>query len=295
MKTIGFVRGKKSYLPEIEAYKDYFKEYAFVEVRSINELSIESVDLIWMFMGINFKKYDLPIIHEYASMSLPPFAQCKDYIKSKINVRPNLRIFLNENIKTNFKFNDEVKYCYRDMGVDDIFFYNISKKIQYDCVYVGSMSKDRELHFLLDKFKKNPDRSILMVGEPPADLYIEYKKYKNIIFTGQIRYRDVPQYITQARYAVNYMPNKFPFNIQTSTKLLEYVALGMDIITTNYKWVDEFEKVRGMKFFHISKDCSELDFDKIDKYNFYTKNIKDLSWSNILSRSGIQSRLKRII
>ena len=50
-----------------------------------------------------------------------------------------------------------------------------------------------------------------------------------------------------------------------------------------------------MKFFHISKDCSELDFDKIDKYNFYTKNIKDLSWSNILSRSGIQSRLKRII
>lgn len=295
MKTIGFVRGKKSYLPEIEAYKDYFKEYAFVEVRSINELSIESVDLIWMFMGINFKKYDLPIIHEYASMSLPPFAQCKDYIKSKINVRPNLRIFLNENIKTNFKFNDEVKYCYRDMGVDDIFFYNISKKIQYDCVYVGSMSKDRELHFLLDKLKKNPDRSILMVGEPPADLYIDYKKYKNIIFTGQIRYRDVPQYITQARYAVNYMPDKFPFNIQTSTKLLEYVALGMDIITTSYKWVDEFEKVRGMNFFHISKDCSELDFDKIDKYNFYTKNIKDLSWSNILSRSGIQSRLKQII
>lgn len=295
MKTIGFVRGKKSYLPEIEAYKDYFKEYAFVEVCSINELSIESVDLIWMFMGINFKKYDLPIIHEYASMSLPPFAQCKDYIKSKINVRPNLRIFLNENIKTNFKFNDEVKYCYRDMGVDDIFFYNISKKIQYDCVYVGSMSKDRELHFLLDKFKKIPDRSILMVGEPPADLYIDYKKYNNIIFTGQIHYRDVPQYITQARYAVNYMPDKFPFNIQTSTKLLEYVALGMDIITTSYKWVDEFEKVRGMKFFHISKDCSELDFDKIDKYNFYTKNIKDLSWSNILSRSGIQSRLKQII
>ena len=41
------------------------------------------------------------------------------------------------------------------------------------------MSKDRELHFLLDKFKKNPDRSILMVGEPPADLYIDYKKYKH--------------------------------------------------------------------------------------------------------------------
>lgn len=295
MKTIGIVRGRKAYLPEIEAYKKFFQEYNVIDVCSVNELATYSIDLMWMFMGSNFKKYDLPVVHEYASMSVPPFARYKDYIKRKLNTKPNLRVFLNKNIRDNFQFNDEVQYCYRDMGIDDIFFSNLKNEIQYDCVYVGSMSKDRELYLLLDRFKYLSDRTILMVGEPSMELYSRYKKYSNIVFTGLVRYHDVPEYIVKAQYAINYVPNKFPFNIQTSTKLLEYVALGMNIITTGYKWVDEFEKNNNMKFYHISTDCMDLDFAKIDKYNFVNKSIEEMRWSTVLAKSGIREKIKKLI
>ena len=295
MKTIGIVRGRKAYLPEVEAYKKFFQEYNFLEVCNISELAIDSVDLIWMFMGNDFRKHDLPVVHEYASMSVPPLARCKDYIKSKLNIKPNFRIFLNETIRDNLKFNDEVQYCYRDMGVDDIFFATSKEKIQYDCVYVGSMSKDRELNLLLDRFKALSDRTILMVGEPSVELYRKYKKYSNIVFTGYIYYQDVPKYIMKAQYAINYIPDKFPFNIQTSTKLLEYAALGMNIITTSYKWADEFEKNNGMKFYHINANCMDLDFAEIDRYNFINKNVEKMRWSNILAKSGIRENLKKII
>lgn len=296
MKKIAIRVSRNAYLPEIEIYKKYFRGYNFVDFYNVNEIVGENVDLIWKFMGTDFKKRDVPIIHEYASLSLPPFAVLKDWVKQNFNVKPDLRVFLNKHIASQYNFSDDVRFCYRDMGVSSSFFCrSVNSYKSYDFVYVGSMSKDRGIFRLLNHLKVDKKATILLVGQPPDDLYNAYKRYSNIIFSGKVPYDEVPGLAMQAEYAVNYIPDKFPFNMQTSTKLLEYVAMGMKIVTTSYSWVNQFEKTRNMKFFHIREDCSDLDMESLRKYPFQLTNIDDLRWESILDNSGLREAIAELI
>ena len=296
MKRIAIQKSKSAVLPEIEIYKQYFIEYKFIDFYDINELSGENIDLIWKFMGTDFNKSDVPIIHEYASLSLPPFAGLKDWVKQNFNVKPDLRVFLNKHIASQYNFSDDVRFCYRDMGVSSSFFCkSASSDKYYDFVYVGSMSKDRGIFRLLNQLKVDKKATILLVGQPPDDLYNAYKRYSNIIFSGKVPYDEVPGLAMQAEYAVNYIPDKFPFNMQTSTKLLEYVAMGMKVVTTSYRWVNQFEKIRNMRFFHIREDCSDLDMESLRKYPFKLTNIDDLRWESVLDNSGLREAIVKLI
>ena len=296
MKQIAIQKSKSAVLPEIEIYKQYFTEYEFIDFYDVHELSGENIDLIWRFMGTDFKKINIPVIHEYASLSLPPFGGIKDFVKKKFNVKPGLRVFLNQHIASKYDFSDAVPFCYRDMGVSkDFFRRSCGNGKLYDFVYVGSMSKDREIFRLLNHLKKDGKAGILLVGQPPDDLYNAYKKYSNIVFSGKVPYKDVPDLVMKAEYAVNYIPNKYPFNIQTSTKLLEYAAMGMKIVTTSYGWVNRFEAERGMRFFHLHEDCSNLSLEALESFSFKTNDISDLQWENILDNSGLREAIACII
>ena len=296
MKRIAIQKSKSAVLPEIEIYKQYFSEYEFIDFYDAHELSGENIDLLWKFMGSDFYKNDMPVIHEYASLSLPPCASMKDWIKRKLNVKPDLRVFLNQHIASRYGFSDAVPFCYRDMGVSkDFFRSSVTNSKLYDFVYVGSMSKDREIFRLLNHLKVYKKASILLVGKPSDDLYNAYKQYRNIIFSGKVPYKDVPDLVLKAEYAVNYIPNKYPFNIQTSTKLLEYAAMGMKIVTTSYGWVNRFETDREMRFFHLHKDCSNLSLEELEHFSFKTNDIRDLQWENILDNSGLREAIACII
>lgn len=286
----------KAILPEIEAYKKYIKDFMIIDSRSLDNVDFNEFDLIWKFMGTDFSlKKEIPLIHEYASLSTGKFAKIKDKIKRIYNVKPQLRLFLNENVKNGFAFNDNIPYIYRDMGVDESFFLKNELK-NYDFVYVGSMSSDREIVKILEKFAKDlKTSSILLIGEPEKALYETYKKFSNIIFTGKLKYKDVPSVASQAKYAINYIPNKYPYNLQTSTKLLEYVAMDLNIITTNYYWINEFEKQRKMKFFKISDNLDELTIEKVKCFQFINNDISDLKWKFIITKSGINEIIKQLI
>ena len=246
-------------------------------------------------MGVDFtRKKDLPVIHEYASLSTGKFPKLKNEIKRVFNIKPTLRIFLNKNVKNGFGFNDKIPYIYRDMGIDESFFIKTEKK-NYDFVYVGSMSNDREIVNILEKFAQDlKTSSLLMIGEPDKSLYESYKKFANIVFTGKLKYQDVPKIASQAEYAINYIPDRYPYNLQTSTKLLEYVAMDLKIISTDYQWVNEFEKERKMKFYRISNDLREFDTRKIIRFNFINNNIFDLKWKQIIEKSNIKNILNEM-
>lgn len=298
MKKILLLSSGKAYLPEIEAYKKYLSndDYQFVDSRELDAIDFKEFDLIWKFMGTDFHKtINVPIIHEYASLSTGNFAKAKNRIKRVFNIRPELRIFLNENVKKEFNFNDNVPYVYRDMGVDDCFFIKNDNK-NYDFVYVGEMSVERGITNILEKFAKDLNtQSLLMIGEPEKLLYEKYKKFRNIIFTGRVNYKEVPQIASQAEYAINYIPDKYPYNLQTSTKLLEYVAMNLKIVTTNYKWVNEFEKEKGMKFYIVSDGLKELRIKNLLNYRFKNNNISDLNWKNIIKKSEIKIILDKLL
>lgn len=298
MKHILLLSSGKAYLPEIEAYKKYLsnEEYQFIDSRELGTINFKEFDLIWKFMGTDFHKNTIvPVIHEYASLSTGNFAKIKNCIKRVFNIKPELRIFLNENVKREFNFNDGIPYVYRDMGVDDSFFIKNDKK-NYDFVYVGEMSIERGITNILEKFAKNLNtQSLLMVGEPEKLLYEKYKNFKNIIFTGRVSYKEVPQIASQAEYAINYIPDKYPYNLQTSTKLLEYVAMNLKIVTTNYKWVNEFEKEKGMQFYKISQDLRELIPQNVKRFNFNITDISNMTWVKVLEQAKLKSTINKLI
>lgn len=296
MKKILMLSSGKAILPEINAYKKYITDYQIVDSRELDIIDFNEFDIIWKFMGIDFiKKKDIPVIHEYASLSTGKFPKLKNEIKRVFNIKPKVRIFLNKNVKNEFGFNDKIPYIYRDMGIDKCFFINNEKK-NYDFVYVGSMSNDRQIVNILEKFAKGmKTSSLLMIGEPEKELYEMYKNFSNIIFTGKLKYQDVPQIASQAEYAINYIPDRYPYNLQTSTKLLEYVAMNLKVITTEYFWVNEFEKEREMKFYRISNDLRELDEKALRNFNFKNTNIKDRLWKNIIDKSKVKEQIYKII
>lgn len=296
MKKILMLSSGKAILPEINAYKKYITGYQIVDSRELDIINFNDFDLIWKFMGVDFtRKKDLPVIHEYASLSTGKFPKLKNEIKRVFNIKPKVRIFLNKNVKNGFGFNDKIPYIYRDMGIDECFFIKTEKK-NYDFVYVGSMSNDRGIVNILEKFAQDlKNSSLLMIGEPDKSLYESYKKFSNIVFTGKLKYQDVPKIASQAEYAINYIPDKYPYNLQTSTKLLEYVALDLKIITTDYFWVNEFEKEREMKFYKISNELRGLDEKNLRNFNFKNTNIRDRLWKNIIDKSKVKKQIDKII
>jgi glycosyltransferase involved in cell wall biosynthesis len=184
------------------------------------------------------------------------------------------------------------------MGIDERFFQYRDSEKKYDCVYVGSISRARGIPQLLEHFKHNYKyNSLLLIGEVPDEIYNQYSRIENITFTGNLSYEDVPKYASQAIYGINYMPNKYPYNLQTSTKLLEYLAMDLQVISTDYFWINHFMKENQLNFIKINENLENLEtlmknheiipnqFSKVEKFK----------WTNIIEQSGLEDKLIKLI
>ncbi|SHK32778.1 hypothetical protein SAMN02745227_02057 [Anaerobranca californiensis DSM 14826] len=297
MIKILFIRSQNAFLPEIDAYLNYFnntKEFKAFDSSKLKDYKLEEFDIIWEFKGFGGvkKNKNQILIHEYASLSTGKFPTIKNFIKSKFNPKPDLRVFLNENVKEGFKFNDSVDYCYRNMGIDERFISQIEVDKEYDFVYVGSICKGREMDKFLKVFTEKDNGTLCLVGNVEDEIYSEYKNYGNLIFAGKVPYSEVPKIASKAVYGINFIPDKYPFNIQTSTKLLEYLALGLKVVTTDYKWVRQFEEKHNCSFYKL--DYNNLIFDKnnIQKHKFFSKfKAEEFLWDKIIEKSGISNKL----
>lgn len=297
MIKIIFLRSENAFLPEVDAYIDYFnktKEFTAYDSSKIKDYKLDEFDVIWEFKGFGGvkKNKNQILIHEYASLSTGRFPILKNFIKSKINPKPDLRVFLNENVKKGFKFNDSVDSCYRDMGIDERFISQDVVEKEFDFVYVGSIGKEREMDKLLKAFTEKDNGTLCLVGNVEDEIYLEYKDNKNLIFTGKVPYSEVSKIAAKAEYGINFMPDKYPFNIQTSTKLLEYLALGLKVVTTDYKWTRQFEENHNCSFYKL--DYHSLSFDKksIEKHEFFSGfRAEEYLWDRAIEESGIKGKL----
>lgn len=292
-----FIRSENAFLPEINAYIDYFNRtrvFKAYDSSKLDHFDLEDFDVIWEFKGLSGvkKKKGQLLVHEYASLSTGKFPIVKNYIKSRFNEQPDLRIFLNETVKEGFNFNNDIDFCYRDMGIDKSFIRQTEKTKEYEFVYVGSISKERGIDKLLNAFIASGSGKLCLVGNVENDIYNKFKHTKNVIFTGKVPYSSVPNIAGKAKYGINYMPNKYPYNIQTSTKLLEYLALGLKIITTDYKWIREFEKKNNCEFYKLNSKRWDLSVDKIEKFKFkYNFNPHEYLWDEVIRKSEVCEKL----
>ncbi len=242
MKSLCFVHQGKAQLPELDAYTEYFstKYRVFIEKP---QADLGSYDIVWFFMGC-FRYQPQPhqfIVHEYASLSTPPMAWLKDKLKSRFNSWPNLRVFQNAQQSSLLQFRDNVPVRYRDMGLSGDFVIRPGTEKQCDLIYVGTMDKSRRLEQALDIILSvKPDISIWLVGNPASYLQKRYQHYANVRFIGKVSNKQIPLILNQARFGLNYVPDIYPYQFQTSTKLLEYVACGLPVIGNETAWLDSF-------------------------------------------------------
>jgi glycosyltransferase involved in cell wall biosynthesis len=299
--TITFVHSHRAFVPEVQAYSSFFGSLGH-ECRLVrpDQIAGAPTDVEWHFIGMDRHRSTKGRIkiHEYLTRSVGTFGPLKDYAKKLLNVKPDYRIFLNAYVKKHFSFLDDVPSGFRDMGIDPAWeeSQNISQSPEFDFVYVGDLSKARELEKLFDAFTRPAlqNRSLLIAGRDYAALQEKYSGFPNLIFQGPFDHQSMPSILQKARYGINYIADKEPFNQQTSTKFLEYAACRLPVITTRYNWLNNFQKEYGGNYFYLEPDLSNLDWESIQRFSFAKPDLTQWSWEMQIRRSGVVEFLEKV-
>jgi glycosyltransferase involved in cell wall biosynthesis len=267
-------------------------------VSSYGEEKSSGADVYWYMMGFfpgSFHKKKL-IIHEYSSASVPPNRKLKDFLKSRFTPRPHFRLYLNEYVREQMNIHDEVPFSYRDMGISDIFFQKTDRADkEYDFIYTGNLSSERKLETLLRVFDNGTlkKKSILLLGKDKDKLARTFNDCPNIFFHEEVPWTQVPAQLSRARYALNFIPNIEPFNAQTSTKFLEYSAMQIPVISTNYFWISEFRERFSGNYFLLKEDFSNMTWDRITGFPYEFPNLQSWRWEEKIKESGILDYLRQ--
>jgi hypothetical protein len=301
-----FIKTEKSMKPEMREYIKYFNSlegFSAVSSENVDTLEYDKYDIVWdfrTFRGYKPNKKQI-LVHEYASTSGGKFKKMKDFIKRNFNYIPDLRVFtdnfiIGNDIKERFAFRDSIPYVIRELGVPKTFLNCEEVEKEFDFVYIGSVSKGRRTDKMLRKFlKTNNSGKFLIIGKPSNDIYMEFKDSKRIVFSGFVLQKDIPMIAKKAKYGVNYIPNVYPHNCQLHLKTLEYISLGLNLISTKYDSIEYFSKIYNCRF--LIMDENDFLFSENIVNNFDFKNNFDSenqTWDKVIERSNIVKTLRRI-
>ncbi|WP_372474078.1 hypothetical protein AB4865_02060 [Capnocytophaga sp. ARDL2] len=286
--NIGITLIKQDYTPEAFAYQLFLEKKGHI-VQLDYKLDPNN-DINIYFMGLRpfyQKKKKALEIHEYQSLSTPPYCLLKDSVKKIFNKKPNGRIFLNNFVYNQMQFKDNIPFIKRDMGVDENLFQSPSKNPLYDIVYSGSILGREGLIKVIQKLAKF--YKILVIGQV-TNYHRQFLNHENIYLTGRVERKFLPELYREARYGLNFIPNLRPFNMQTSTKVLEYLASGLQVISNRYSWMENFCKT--INYEPIWFD--DLDFLSLKHYQ-QIPSMNRYKWENILTESYFEQFLVKLL
>jgi len=298
--SIALIHQHKAFLSEIHGYARFFEGLG-IRCEAVTPRDLQGVKrkVDWYFMGLD-RSMAVPgifRIHDYLSPSTPPFRGLKDWGKSLLNARPDLRIFKNQYTEGRFSFRDQVASCIMGMGISDEWL-GKPKEVQqkeYDFIYVGDLSPARKPRLLLDRFTKDGlrERSLLLLSRNYEALQLQYAAYPNILFKGPVHKDAVKEYIRQARYGINYIPDRAPFHQLPSTKFLEYASCGIPVISTSYAWAKDFAAQSGGRFLFVAPDLQDLTWEKVTAFDYLTPDMTNWTWEAQIRKSGVLPFLQR--
>lgn len=290
--NIGITITKDSYTPEAYAYADFLSRKGH-KVELAYRLNPNN-DINIYFMGLRpfwkYKSNRAIEIHEYHSLSTGSNPRIKNNLKAFINKKPEGRIFLNEVVRNDLKLRDNVPFIYRDMGVEDNMFQVPSTNPIYDIVYCGSIIGRKglinTLIFLSQRFK------VCVIGninESDKKLLI----LNNITVLGPKSRIEIADIYKESCFGLNYTPDIYPFNIQTSTKTIEYLASGLHVISNKYKWIEDFSRFHDYE--PIWLDTLMENFTEFSYDRSKLPSMSEYKWDNILEICKLENFLKKTL
>ncbi|MDO5503217.1 MAG: glycosyltransferase [Actinomycetia bacterium] len=299
MIRVGIARPQHFYGPEVFALVEHFTDdpdVRYVLVDEPADVDDPQFDLAHVMMGIEprWRRHRTPRLHDYASLSTPPHAHVKDLAKRFGQSPPLLRSFLNPYVRDHMKFGDSRPYVFRDMGVPDYFYSpaTVPEK-QYDIGYAGSLTASRGLMGPLQALAGAGFR-LLLVGEPEPELRQLLQRHTNVTFTGRMAQPEVADALRSCAYGLNYVADVEPYNRQTSTKVLEYSALGLGIISNDYAWVRQFQAEHDAVF-ALLDPRSPLTPESLAGLSLRNADAELFRWSLVLRESGLRERIQEVL
>lgn len=289
---IFFVSSERAILPEIVAYRDFFTKRGWV-CENIKYSALKKIKdeyhIVWIFMGLNLiRPKNKIVVHEYSSLSVGRFPKLKNFLKKILNCKPDVRVFQNRDVEKEMNFKDKIPSFYRDMAVSNGFGIEHSNNKEFDFIYCGAINNERRLDTVLDEFILNKRKNIVVLGKIPKEYYEKYGSYKNINLVGEVDYSNIPQYLRKSRVGINIIEDKYPYNIQTSTKILEYLSCGLGVYTTCNNWCLKYEESNDVKFSYFKIGLFDVNVEC-----YFDSKVKIRNWEDVINASKIDKYLER--
>jgi len=292
---IHFVRNGPSYLPELDAYA------AFLAARGLRSQTHDQGDtvpddaqVVWWICGRvpwpqAWRLRHAFQVHEYSSASVPPHAWLKDQVKHWTQPKPDYRIFQNGWVRERMGFGHSVPHALRDMGVAQHFFDIAQPQAvatltppEFDLVYLGEMGRLAPFLPVLHTIHA-AGRRLLLVGDVPDAVRLQLPP--SVTCTGRVPHADVPRQLRRARFGLNLVSNVEPYNQQTSTKVLEYCAAGLRVVSNDYAWVRYFAAHYEGNFHLLHDDPNTWQHsfgEALEAYPYVVPDVRTLAWHEVL-------------
>lgn len=296
---IHYVRGGNAYLPELAAYAACLENLGHQAQIHRDGASVPGdAAVVWWLCGrvphSAARRFPHAFqVHEYASASVPPWAWLKDRAKRASQPRPQYRLFQNAWVRARLGFADGVPCEFRDMGIAPAFFaaQGTPAAPEFDAVYLGDMRRLRHFIALLQGLEQAGLRTLL-IGEPPPELRAAFAPLRHATLTGRVPHGAVPGLLRRAHFGLNLVPNQAPYHQQTSTKLLEYCAVGLPVVSTDYPWVRAFAQEHGARFAFLPRQAGAAQYARffatpLDPAACTVPDLRALAWPRVLERLAL--------
>jgi hypothetical protein len=288
----------KAILPELDAYQDYFQSVLNLDVHIAVGWPRDIVpSLLWIFMGhaLYFFKPRFPVVHEYASLSAGAFPKVKNMLKKHGTPRPHHRLFLNEFIRSEMNFRDHIPYTLRDMGVWKGYYQVARGNRNGRWFYAGAVSAARHMDRFLSWWCAQPDcPELLICGPTDPEILRCFSSKPSIRFLGHLHRAQLAEAASQAEFGLNLIPPCYPYLKQTCTKVLEYCAMGLKVISTRSEWLQDFSISRNMQYAPLNLDVPQK-LSLLMDYPFSIPDVSDLEWSRVLDAAGLNVLVDRLL
>ena len=273
----------RAYNSEALAYQDFFQSFGHqCVIGPRNSPTLREFDVAVLFNGLNpfWHQYPRVVVEEYHSLSAGRFRQVKDLAKRVLNRRGDVKVFLNDYVREGMFYRPSEEHVRRPMG-----FFDTPKNGEvekcFDIVYAGSQRSG-----LSEKVVglASLGLTILMVGS------FSGIQHPQITIQSPVGPKDIPGFLDSASVGLNFVPLTEPFIHQDSTKIIEYAARGLGILSNSYSWIDSFFAARGGRYLPLEE---VTDVQSVRRFGFEAPSVDDLAWPVLLRESGLLRNIDR--
>ena len=184
-------------------------------------------------------------------------------------------------------------WIYRDMGApDELLRCRSGVRAAYDVVYIGAIAQRPGLLSQLRKLAARGLR-IAVAGRATQDERSELSGISGISYIGELEREHVGQLLAEGKAGLNYVPRRYPYIYQTSTKIIEYLVAGLPVISNSYPWIEHHSMQHGYDFIRLESFAPEEIEDNARKY--VLDRPEAFTWSAILEAADFEAFIRRCV